>query len=131
MKKLFCCKTAFALILAILIGFASASAEAWKFGVMSDTQWIGTDDGKNPNTVAVDIIKQLNQQFIGQGVKFVIQVGDLVDSYSTDSMATTAVFRQDLYNFRHRLLPAPWQPRERSGGGEPVCFRVPSDSVGW
>jgi Calcineurin-like phosphoesterase len=98
MKKLFCCKTAFALILAILIGFASASAEAWKFGVMSDTQWIGTDDGKNPNTVAVDIIKQLNQQFIGQGVKFVIQVGDLVDSYSTDSMATTAVFRQDLYN---------------------------------
>jgi hypothetical protein len=98
MKKLFCCNTAFALILAILVGFTSASAEPWKFGVMSDTQWIGTDDGKNPNSVAVDIIKQLNQQFISQGVKFVIQVGDLVDSYGTNSMATTAVFRQDFYN---------------------------------
>jgi hypothetical protein len=60
MKKVCCCKIVFTLILAILIGFTSAFAESWKFGVMSDTQWIGTDDGKNPNTVAVDIIRQLN-----------------------------------------------------------------------
>jgi len=54
----------------------SALAESWKFGVMSDTQWTVPDDGRNPNTVAVGIIDQLNQQFIDKEVKFVIQVGD-------------------------------------------------------
>ncbi len=71
---------------------------------MSDTQWIGSDDGRNPKTVSVDIIKALNQQFINHGVKFVVQVGDLVDSTgsSQSSVATTedtrAAFAQDLYN---------------------------------
>jgi len=43
--------------LAILISGTSAFAEPWKFAIMADTQWTGVpDDGKNPNSVAVDII---------------------------------------------------------------------------
>jgi len=72
--------------------------KAWSFGVMSDTQWSSPSDGKNPNTVAVGIIRQLNDQFIAKHVKFVVQVGDIVDKQSTASLDTTAVFRQDLYN---------------------------------
>jgi len=74
------------------------ASTAWTFGVMSDTQWIGTDDGKDANTVAVDIINQLNAQFIARGVKFVIQVGDLTDDGSNKALQTTALFRQALYN---------------------------------
>ena len=94
------------------------SKTAWKFGVMSDTQWLDSDDGKNPNTSAIDIINQLNQQFIAQGVKFVVQVGDLADKANsagvynvpvagggTYAMAngqvaedTRALFTQTLYN---------------------------------
>jgi hypothetical protein len=57
------------------------ASTAWKFGMMSDTQWTTADPaGKNPTTVAVSIIDQLNPQFITAGVKFVIQVGDLADT---------------------------------------------------
>jgi hypothetical protein len=77
---------------------ASPTTKAWKFGVMADTQWIGTDDGKNPNSVAVDIINHLNSEFIAKGVDLVVQVGDLTDNGSTKAMQTTAVFRQALYN---------------------------------
>jgi hypothetical protein len=57
------------------------ASTAWKFGVMSDTQWTTADPaGKNPTTVSVSIIDQLNPQFIAAGVKFVIQVGDLADT---------------------------------------------------
>ncbi|RXK88917.1 metallophosphoesterase [Chlorobaculum sp. 24CR] len=59
---------------------AAAWAEPWKFGVMGDTQWTCADpSGRNPNTVPVSIIEQVNRQFIDAGVKFVIQVGDLSD----------------------------------------------------
>lgn len=77
---------------------AKPSTTAWSFAVMSDTQWIGTDDGKNPNSVAVSIIQQLNQEFIKKGVKFVVQVGDLTDNGSVNAIDTTALFRQPLYN---------------------------------
>ena len=66
-----------ALALTMFMGVSLTWAEPWKFGVMSDTQWIGADDGRNPNTVSVDIIKALNKQFINRGVRFVVQVGDL------------------------------------------------------
>ncbi len=99
MKRLFSYKTAFALILAILIGFASASAEPWKFAIMSDTQWTGVpDDGKNPNSVAVDIINQLNHEFIRHGVKLVVAVGDVTDNGSNVALDTSAAFRQALYH---------------------------------
>lgn len=53
------------------------SGQPWKFGVMADTQWSNKNDAGNPATCAVNIIQALNQQFIAQGVKFVVQVGDL------------------------------------------------------
>jgi hypothetical protein len=62
---------------------------AWKFAVMGDTQWVATnDDGKNPNAVPVDIINQLNQQFIAQGVNFVVQVGDMTENASSAGTST-------------------------------------------
>lgn len=79
-------------------------ASPWKFAVMADTQWLSADDGYNPGTVPVAIIRQLNQQFIAQHVKFVVQVGDLVDSTGStlQSVRNTegvhAAFAQELYN---------------------------------
>ena len=95
-----------AVVLALFLGAMTASAEPWKFGVMSDTQWKANVEGQNPETVAVGIINQLNGQFIDHGVKFVIQVGDLVDK-ETDSpnglpsnrtMDTRASAAQALYD---------------------------------
>jgi hypothetical protein len=76
------------------------SASAWQFAVMADTQWLTADtDHLNPNTSAIGIINQLNQQFIAQGVKFVVQVGDLADQASGNSSEagypTTAALCED------------------------------------
>jgi len=76
------------------------SSSAWQFAVMSDTQWLTADtDHLNPNTSAIGIITQLNQQFIAQNVKFVVQVGDLADQASGNSneagYATTASLCED------------------------------------
>lgn len=68
------------------------TASAWKFGVMADTQWVTVtygDDGRNPHTCAVDIVNQLNTQFIAAGVKFVVQVGDLCDKGTSSSFTLT------------------------------------------
>ena len=73
-------------------------AEAWKFGLISDTQWTVADDGKNPNTCAAGIIKQVNQQLIRAGVKVVISVGDTIDVNSKKNIDTRALYSQDLYN---------------------------------
>lgn len=70
---------------------AFPTSSAWKFGVMADTQWTTVtygDDGENPHTCAVDIINQLNAQFIAAGVKFVVQVGDLCDKGNRTSSFT-------------------------------------------
>jgi hypothetical protein len=100
MKRLFSIKTvwALALVLALTIFTGAAFAEPWKFGVMADTQWKTSDDGKNPNNVAVGVITHLNQEFIKHGVKFVIQTGDLTENGNNLEMDTTATFRQALYN---------------------------------
>jgi len=109
MKKLCCFKPfhalAIGLALALFLGAAAASAEPWKFGVMSDTQWPNSPDSKNPN-VAVNIINHINKQFIDEKVKFVIQVGDLTDKPSTvvanparvENLDIRATFAQALYN---------------------------------
>ena len=55
------------------------SGKPWKFGVMADTQWPKNLDGQNPGTCAVGIINAVNAEFIKHGVKFAVQVGDLVD----------------------------------------------------
>lgn len=84
---------------------ASASSDtSWKFGILSDTQWLAADDGYNPNTSAVAIIQAANQAFIDNGVKFVIHVGDLDNDGYTGSgtglsgEAIRALFAQPLYN---------------------------------
>jgi len=100
MKKLTLLKTGSALVLGMVLGAGSASADAWKFGVMADTQWTCATDpaGQNPNHVSVSIIKQLNQQFIHHGVKFVIQVGDLTENGADADIAARASAAQTLYN---------------------------------
>ena len=94
------------LALTLLLSLASASAsaaESFKFGVMSDTQW-SRDDGRNPGSCSVEIVKAINRQFVKHGVKFVIQVGDLVDKTGStaESVAASedmrAVYAQELYN---------------------------------
>jgi len=107
MKRLSLIKTMFVLTLAFAVFMvaASAFAETWSFGVMSDTQWPNSPDYKNPN-VAVNIINHINQEFINKGVKFVVQVGDLTDKPSTiaanpaltTNLDIRATFAQDLYN---------------------------------
>jgi len=72
-----------------------ASSGVWRFGVMGDTQWPGST-ADNPNSVSVGIIKQVDQEFIKQGVKFVIQVGDLQDDGTDTNLATRAQAAQDL-----------------------------------
>jgi Calcineurin-like phosphoesterase len=85
-------------VFAVFMAGASASAEPWKIGIFSDSQWTKPDDGKNPNTCAADIIKQVDRQFIAEGVKLVIAVGDTVDVGSATSIGTRALYAQDLYN---------------------------------
>ena len=80
-------------------GVAAAPSSAWKMGVMADTQWTGyPDDGKNPNSDSIDIVQQLNAQFVAQGVKLVVQVGDLTDNGANAALDTRAQFAQALYN---------------------------------
>jgi hypothetical protein len=64
------------------------SSTAWKFAVMGDTQWLASDDGKNPYGTPVEIIRQLNAQFLAQGVQFVVQVGDLTENASKNTQTT-------------------------------------------
>jgi hypothetical protein len=80
------------------LDISSASAAPWKFGMMSDTQWPSSPDGKNPNSVAVNVINHLNKQFIDADVKFVVAVGDVTDNGSVLALDTRATFAQDLYN---------------------------------
>lgn len=82
-----------------LVFTAAISAAPWKFGLISDTQWpAGSDDGKNPNSVAVDIINQVNKEFVSQGVKLVIAIGDMTDAGTTIALDTRATYAQALYN---------------------------------
>lgn len=89
---------ALALVFATLVVATAVSAEAWRFGVMADTQWKANLDGQNPNTVAVGIVNQLNREFVNRNVKFVIQVGDLTDNGADASMDTRAAAAQPLYD---------------------------------
>ncbi len=86
------------ILVLISLSVNTALAEPWKFGIISDTQWPNSPDNKNPNSVAVDVINHVNQQFIDQGVKFVIAVGDVTDNGSVLALDTRATFAQALYN---------------------------------
>jgi hypothetical protein len=79
---------------------AAATTAPWKFGVMADTQWTTPpgDDGFDPNSSAVSIATQIQQQFINSGVKFVVHVGDLCDNGAIAGEDTRALYVQNLYN---------------------------------
>lgn len=83
-----------------ILGAASlAFAEPWSFGVIADTQWPpNADDGKNPNSVAADIIRQVDAEFIARHVRLVVAVGDTIDQSNKTSLDTRALYAQDLYN---------------------------------
>ncbi len=100
MRHLSLLNKAFTLLLFILLLSSRAerlSAEPWKFGVMGDSQWTTSDPAHaNPSTVPLTIINQVNRQFIREGVKFVIQVGDLSDDGRDGSERTRAAAAQPL-----------------------------------
>jgi len=85
-------------------GGNSSSTSAWSFGIMADVQWTVNDDGMNPDSVAAEVIRQINDQFVNNGVKFVVHVGDLCDqgytgtSTGTDGELIRAAYAQTLYN---------------------------------
>ena len=72
---------------------SAASGQPWRFGVMADTQWSNRNDPANPGTCAIGIIEALNRRFVDAGVRFVVQVGDLVDVESWTNPASGAVER--------------------------------------
>ncbi len=132
-------KVAFFGLAAIIAGLlltASPSAaqpyqtpKAWKFGILSDTQWTGSpDDGLNPNSVAVNAINQINRQFIDKGVKLVVAVGDITDRGTIEALDTRAAFAQPLYNAQRRLLSAPRQSREQPSGGRGIPANFSPDA---
>jgi hypothetical protein len=92
----------------LAISEQNVTSTAWKFGVMADTQWVNPDDLNDPDTSAIGIINQIQQQFIASGVKFVVHVGDLADNpgdiYGTSTPTANlgedarAVYAQALYN---------------------------------
>ena len=96
-------------------GHARAS-KAWSFGIEADTQWTVSDDGRNPFTCSVDIARQLDDQFIQKNVKFVVEVGDLVDSGSAANEAARAAFAQDLYNAGVGFYPVSGNHDDGQGG---------------
>jgi len=100
----------------------------WSFGVMGDTQW-PTDDGKNPNTVAVGIVDQVNREFIAKGVKFVVQVGDLTDNGSVLAMDTRATYAQPLYNAGIGFFPLRGNHEGEDGGGPGTAGSYVIDSA--
>ena len=84
---------------AITSACVAPASTAWKFGVISDTQWTGApDDGQDPNSDAIGIINQVNAEFVAKGVKLVVAVGDITDNGSNIALQTSALFRQRLYN---------------------------------
>ena len=88
--------------------------EPWSFGVMPDTQWTVADDGYNPNTIAANIVNQVDKQFINAGVKFVVAVGDMADQGTTGPVTNIDVrapLRSGPVQRRDRLLSLAWEPR--------------------
>jgi len=87
----------FLIVAGLLACVTTAMGSAWKFGLIADTQW-STDDGKNPNSVAVDVINQVNKELISKGVVFAIAVGDVTDNGSVLALDTRVTYTQALYN---------------------------------
>jgi hypothetical protein len=84
----------------------------WSFGVMGDTQWtlgapgkVVDPEGTNPNFVSASIIRQIDEQFIKHGVKFVIQLGDQTNWAGEAGIASSADAAADLYKHGIGFFP--------------------------
>ena len=84
----------------------------WSFGVMGDTQWtLGVPgapvdpEGTNRDFVSVSVARQIQDQFIKHGVKFVIQLGDLTNWGGDAGIATRALAAEDLYKKKIGFFP--------------------------
>jgi hypothetical protein len=118
----------------------AASTTAWKFGVLGDTQWTQHPNnsstettaqdpaGLNPNSVAVSIIDQVDAQFVQQGVKFVIPVGDLTDCGTTAAIKTRALAAQtNLYPHHIGFFPLRGNHETYGGGyGDLNQYAIPA-----
>ena len=90
--------TVLSLLISIVLWPIITLASPWRFGVIADTQWTVADDGYGPHSVPAGIIQQIDQEFIHQGVKLVVAVGDTINRSSKASIDTRALYAQDLYN---------------------------------
>jgi hypothetical protein len=107
------------------------AATAWKFGLMADTQWTGVaDDGRNPSSDAIDIALQLADRFVGEGVKFVVQVGDLTDNGSNLALDTRAKFTQPLYDAGIGYFPLRGNHESSAAGAAEFTRVFPQTSGG-
>jgi hypothetical protein len=77
----------------VLVLSQGAWAQAWSFGVISDTQ---DTLGTGTSSVSTNIIAAVNQQFIARGVDFVVQPGDLGDNGSVASLQARLNANADL-----------------------------------
>ncbi|MGQ9686047.1 MAG: metallophosphoesterase family protein [Thiobacillaceae bacterium] len=122
--------SALALALGLSVAMPSALAASFSFGVMSDTQWKSNPDGENPGTVAVGIATQVQQQFINAKVDFVIQVGDLVDSYSGANKTVRAETANTLYDAGIGFFPLRGNHESSSSAANYVPMAFPQTSTG-
>ncbi len=104
-------------------------AMPWSFGVIADTQWTEADDGRNPGTSAIDIISQVNHQFIERGVDLVVAVGDLADKSSAANMDIRARYTQALYDAHIGFFPL--RGNHDSGAGPEFLRVFPQTQTGW
>jgi hypothetical protein len=79
---------------------------------MGDTQWtLGAQSkavdpaGNNPDFVSASVIKQLNQQFISHGVKFIVGLGDNSNWAVDTAMVTRSEAAADLYRNKIGFFP--------------------------
>jgi 3',5'-cyclic AMP phosphodiesterase CpdA len=121
---------------------------SWKFGIISDTQWTKDDDGENPASCAVEIINNLNEQFIKHGVDLVVHVGDLTDDarrpftarntisdtvydYSvSDGFGVRARFCQALYNAGIGYFPLRGNHDDSQEGAQEFLNFFPQTTTG-
>lgn len=109
------------------VGCFTAQAAPWKFGVLSDTQWVQAggasapiDDGKSPASFPASIIQQVDQEFIRQGAKFVIAVGDTIDGNKQIEIQARSLYAQDLYNAGVGFFPV--RGNHEAGGTDTGMF---------
>lgn len=87
----------------VLFTMSSFAADAWKFGVVPDTQWKPYDEENN--SVAIHIIDAVVAELVRQKVDLVLHVGDLTDHSSQAAFDTAARHFKPLEDAGIRFYP--------------------------